>query len=742
MVALIGAMFVVLAPAKAQTPPYAALNLVVDFPEDSDDTIRAGTSTKVRLRLVATDLSSRVVFDAEDAKVGDWASLSYDFAYGDASGAAADEAIASSLTYLRVSDGLILTAGTETGIVLSDGEQALRDLAATAADVTEAAVTAGTNAAHVAEIGSESLKVIVPAGVDPGSAVVSASVVAGVTITYTQYIADTDTDADTDPDAGTDTTSIFIPLERDTDDDGDVDADDTAGGELGLVTAANSSRNGSGTINIGNIDEVNSISFGRSSPKRDSSTTSGYSDDPGTTEPQFVSTAGGTTEFTLHIFNANDKPSQINSVSSVVVSTTSGTFSSDHSTDASLNSGGQCGGSSTTCELEPLRTAGAALPKTGLRFLLAAPTSSGTADIRVVVISRAGNVLIDDEQTVTFHGPAASLEIGDASGTVLGYDVVGKNSAGNDKQAKQDGDTNAGKTDDEGVALDPAGDADKGAAKRDQISFSVSAADKGGTTVGTPKLSAKITGPDGKAISNDKFEISQSGDLSDTLHLDIDTAATKALDAGAYQIKVSAGALSASGSFTVVHTADGIEVEVSDSAPSGIGDQVVVTATVTSDGEPVADGTEVMFRSRDKTGDTDSVLIATTSETPGTKGGTASVTYVTVGDGSAVITATVSDDTTPVVNVQVIQSSAGAAAPVAEEVSLACLTETSGFSVYNCGAGSTASELFALVSGRGATAIHLWNGSSWVRYSVVDGSEVPGSSDFDVTENDILYVSN
>ena len=76
------------------------------------------------------------------------------------------------------------------------------------------------------------------------------------------------------------------------------------------------------------------------------------------------------------------------------------------------------------------------------------------------------------------------------------------------------------------------------------------------------------------------------------------------------------------------------------------------------------------------------------------------------------------------------------------EVSLDCLSSLSGFSTYTCGVDSSASELFGLVSGRGATAIHLWNGSSWVRYSVVDGAAVPGSSDFAVTENDILYISN
>jgi len=704
LVALVGAMFVVLAPAKAQTPPYAALNLLVDFPQDSDDTIAAGTQTQVRLRLSATDLTSRLVTEA-DAKAGDWSALTYDFAYTEGT----------ALTYIRASEGLILKIADEAGVVLAgaDASAAVLESDPAAVDLTPASTAAQRAAAHTVTISSDALTAIVPAGVDDPSAVISAAVVAGVTITYTPYIADadqsdavTDVNDDLQPGAAEDSVSIYIPI----DPAATADAPQTA---LPTLSDANATRTGSATLNIGNVDEVNSIVFGRSSPKRGST-------DPGTTESAFVSTAGGTTEFTLHVFNANDKPSQMNSISSIVVSTTSGTFSSEHSGDTDLNSGGQCGGGSTTCELEPSRTASTALPVTGLKFLLAAPTRSGPADIRVVVISRAGNVLIDDEQQVTFHGPAASLEIGDASGTVLGY--------------------NAG--DDEESDYDPVEAPDKGMNARDQISFSVSAADKSGTTVGTPSLSAKITGPDGVAVSNNKFETSQSGDLSDTLHLDIDVAATKALAAGAYQIKVSAGSLSTSGAFTVVHTADGIEVEVSDSAPSGIGDQVVVTATVTSGGEPVADGTEVLFRSRDKTGDTDSVLIATTSENMGTKGGTASVTFVTVGDGSAVITATVSDDTTPVVNVQVVQSTAGAAAPVAEEATVACLSNLQGFATWSCSVESSASEIFGLVSGRGATAIHLWNGSSWVRYSVVDGTMVPGSSDFMVTENDILYISN
>ncbi len=728
LTALLAAMFVVLAPAKAQQP-YVALNLVVDFPEDSDDTIAAGTSTKVRLRLVATDLSANLkpVTDAADREIGKWASLTYTYHYSASGGTGGATVAAQNLTYLRASDGLILTAGTETGIVLSDGTQVLE----TIATPTQTA-TVEDSTAHVVEIGDPNLKVIVPAGVDDGSAVISAAVVAGVTVTYQPYVADDGdtTDNDDDPDLGT-AVNIYIPLNPDG--DGNGTADDPALADIDFTDATTTAasvgratRLGSATLNIGNVDEVNSINFGRSSPKRGST-------DPGTTEPAFVSTAGGTTQFTLHVFNANDKPSQINSISSIVVSTTSGTFSSDHSSDDDLNDEGQCGGASTTCELEPSRSATSALPKTGLKFLLAAPTRSGVADIRVVVISRAGNVLIDDSQQVTFHGPAAALEIGDASGTVLGYDVVG-----GDKKAGQDGDTNAGKKNAEGEALDPAGDADKDADARDQISFSVSAADKAGTTVGTPTLSAKITGPDGKAVSNDKFEISQSGDLSDTLHLDIDVGKAKGLAVGAHQIKVSAGALSASGSFTVVGTADSVVIEAGEADEDG---QIEVTVTVTdAEGNNVADGTTVTVREADLRGDQDQVLYLTSSSGK-TKGGVATATFITIGPGRAAIIATADGKT----DVERVTSTYDAPEPVEEApevVSLDCLSSTVGFATYTCGVDSTASELFALLHGRGASAIHLWNGTAWVRYAMHDGTMIPGSMDFTVQTNDILYVSN
>ena len=112
---------------------------------------------------------------------------------------------------------------------------------------------------------------------------------------------------------------------------------------------------------------------------------------------------------------------------------------------------------------------------------------------------------------------------------------------------------------------------------------------------------------------------------------------------------------------------------------------------------------------------------------------------VTNGSGTATIIATAgSADAVTSVSTAPVEEEAMPEA----EASVSCLSELSGFATWSCGVSADASEIFEMVSARGVSAIHLWNGSTWVRYSVVDDAMVPGSSDFMVTENDILYISN
>ena len=335
----------------------------------------------------------------------------------------------------------------------------------------------------------------------------------------------------------------------------------------------------------------------------------------------------------------------------------------------------------------------------------------GTVDVYVIL--SGDGAAITETVTLTFTGPNESLAVGEPTETLLAFGEV---------------------TELPDVL------------RRDIIALSLSATDAGGNAGPVPDVRIRILDPAGKVVNSEKIEsdqIANSAKVPNTvLKLTSKPSSLTPLDAGAYTVRVSsAGGLSSEGIFEVVGRADNVELSVDVSSPSGVGELVSATATVTSDGADVPNGTIVTFNASDVSGDGDSVLVAVGSgKTQRAFGGVATATFVTVGSGSSVVSATAHRTT----DVEVIISTAGAADADAasEAVSLDCLSATNGFATYTCGTDSSASELFGLVSGRGASAIHLWNGSDWVRYSVVDGAMVPGSSDFTVTDNDILYISN
>ena len=320
----------------------------------------------------------------------------------------------------------------------------------------------------------------------------------------------------------------------------------------------------------------------------------------------------------------------------------------------------------------------------------------------------SGGVAESDRITLTFTGGANTLSLGEPSSNLL-----------NQMSGSDD---------------------------RDEITFSFGTTDSSGSSVDNPtNLHYAITGPDGKSVStkNAIIPMQETGQTSppesnDVIKLTANASPLKPLAGGEYTLKVSSGALSTTAEFVVVGKADTVAITASDADEDG---QIDVTVEVTDAmGNHVADGTPVMIDSADLRGDNDRVIYRT-STTGKTKGGMAAATFIEIGPGRAAIIATADGET----DVARVESTYGAEEPEAmpeEMASADCLSTKSGFSVWTCGVDSTASEVFGMVSSRGASAIHLWNGSAWVRYSVVDGSEVPGSSDFMVNERDILYISN
>ncbi len=484
------------------------------------------------------------------------------------------------------------------------------------------------------------------------------------------------------------------------------------------------------TLTVGAPSSATAVSFGPSSPRRavtgDTDTTpkDGYVDDTTTMEPTTITASTGTTELTLSVLGADGKPARASAVSSIVITTTGGTLSTQQIMNAAgtkvdqpatCKSNGQA-----ACELDfaSLKTSGDPLPAK-MRIQLKAPATPGMATVTATVIS-GGQVHQPDPVQVRFSGPATSLSIGAAPSNVLGYNV------GNDQAADYNAATKA----------------DTGMDARDQITFTLDATDASGSEVTVPTVSAMLKTSSGALVAQSKYQTTQSGSMMNKLMLDIDAAMTSALAAGTYTLEVTAGTLKASTTLMVVGAADEVDLTLDPMQATEIGQGVTASVMATdAAGNAVADGTMVTFGVSDLVGDDDAVAVLDDT-TALTMAGKAATTLTVVGAGRAVVRATVSDDSTPERDVEVLISTAGAPAAPAAEASLDCLSALSGFATWTCDVESTASEVFGLVSARGASAVHLWNGSAWIRYSVVGGTMVPGSSDFMVGRSDILYISN
>ncbi len=276
------------------------------------------------------------------------------------------------------------------------------------------------------------------------------------------------------------------------------------------------------------------------------------------------------------------------------------------------------------------------------------------------------------------------------------------------------------------------------AAVKDTIKLELTAQDAGGGVV-APDLSGyslRVTGPDDKPVSATNISRSQPAKGTDgkyyiTLTNESGTAAAP-LAPGAYTLSAKKGDLEAEVGFAVAGPTSSVVLN-SESDSAGALEVITVTATLTDkDGNAVSDGTDITISASDA-----SILAPVGVAATATKDGAASSKFAVVGTGRTIVTG----ESHGVVDVIVFDNSASGAAATSA-VGLSCLSAHSGFATYSCDADTTAAELFALVSSRGATAIHLWNGDAWVRYSVVDGEQVPGSSDFQVITNDVLYISN
>ena len=425
-----------------------------------------------------------------------------------------------------------------------------------------------------------------------------------------------------------------------------------------------------------------------------------------TTDDETASTAKNTTiELEYEVLNSRGERANSADLSVVQVSASDGLISVGSGTDAQTNQAGGVTFSEANRKAKGTFTVGSKQNK--------------ERSITVTITAIAGANLATDEITLSFTGPLDALTVDTAGvGTMHSSNTT----------------VSTDKADDDEDALD----------KRDTLVFKFSGTDSSGNPIALSKPNATVTSKaTGKTVHSSQIAIDVTEAISDRgynrVTLNNNAAPTSPLATGTYILTVASSATKKdSVEFTIAGGVDSVAVEADDTAPDALADIVNVSATITdADGNAVADGTEVMWNTSDtkvlqRTGETGTVK---------TKGGMSSATFVAVGPGTSVVTAVSGGKSAAAV----IVSTAGAVAveePEPEAVSLDCLSSTNGFATYTCDVDSTASELFALVSSRGASAIHLWNGTNWVRYSVVEGAEVPGSTDFPVMDDDILFISN
>ena len=340
-------------------------------------------------------------------------------------------------------------------------------------------------------------------------------------------------------------------------------------------------------------------------------------------------------------------------------------------------------------------------------------TTPGTITVSATVVGTAGDVKTN-ELDLVFTGDAEAIELGDPS--------------------------------------DQLGQSD------DEITVEVTATDDAGSPASITPLqitSVKVLDSEGNAAKNITVSEEQKQDTKGTEDTDDDTEITTAVvitvstgtaakaDAGTYTLEAKLGTKdTATVDFVVSGGAAHVALTIDNTTPSGDDEFITATAIVTDmadgSGNPVADDTPVTFSASGM----GQILVDTDADGQMvTKDGKAMATFVVVGPGRSVVSAIAGTGR----DAERVESSVGAVEPEAmpeEEASLSCLSSLSGFSTWTCDVEASASEIFDWISSRGATALHLNSNRMWVRYSVVDGAMVPGSSDFMVTKSDILYISN
>ena len=455
-------------------------------------------------------------------------------------------------------------------------------------------------------------------------------------------------------------------------------------------------------VTIGTVKEVDSLSFDFATNTKGTSTTS--DDEP---YPSALAKRSDTTRLLLGILNENGKAAEAGSVASVLFTTSAGRLST------TLGSG--CvGGPSASCSLDVTEldaTNSDAIPLTIEHLGV-----EGTATIQVAVVTDDDGTLLEPPPiNVILSGPPAALTIAAPTSGVLNVNAEtteGAESSGTDTD------------------------------RRDQLTLAVTAADKTGNKVALPAGTRLgwVIDADGRRVTNgvevvwplggaDNPTRNAAGNLQAQVNVNRDPSAP--LPNGEYTLDLRAGAMRATQTFSV----SGGPETVALSEPDGsleLGERFSVTATINdASGAPVPDGTRVNWAAT-PLGSYNSITQLTVQST--TTGGQASASYLVVWYGRTTISAEADGKQ----DIQVVTVDDATPPPPPPDPASLLSRPGQGPSTWLGDSPIDAAELLSALPGIGS--VQMWQYGKWLRYAVSEGRVVPGSNEFSITPNAIIWL--
>ena len=493
----------------------------------------------------------------------------------------------------------------------------------------------------------------------------------------------------------------------------------------GRVTIEDQVYRGSLVVRVAEIKEVAKASLEIGTDSRGTPATADDRPHKSALEP------GQTTVLRLAVLNENDKASAADSISSILITSTGGSLSTNINdnegrvtTDPMVraNQDGCIGAGGIACQIRVAALDATNSDKIDITLRAPSPARPGVARVRATVLSRDGESFTTETVSIAFTGAPQSYAISKPTTSVL----------------------NEG-TEDDGAAAD----------NRDRLLLAATAADASGNKVALPGTepdpttlmpmvpSHRLTifGPTGRRnpsgitarwlADGDALKLSREGDPQ--IEIDVDAEPTARLANGEYAVEMQIGSKRARQTFVV--SGGPATLALSDvEGTLAVSSSISLTATIVdSEGNPVPDDTRVTWR--DSSTGIGPITVQLSAQTR-TKDGKASSSYLVIAQGTGYITAAADNATD--IRLLRIDSAAMTQPPMVAE----SLTRTSpgGFSTWLEDRTIDASDLLTALDG--ISSVLLWENGIWLRYGVAGDQVIPGSLNFRIRLGAVLWLGN